>query len=94
MYYIHKGHTIKMKKYNYDNQKNISGERIRQLRKANKLSQNQLAIKMQTEGVIMEQDVISRIESGQRILVDYELFALAQIFKVSSDWIIGLSDKQ
>ena len=42
-----------MKKYNYDNQKNISGERIRQLRKANKLSQNQLAIKMQTEGVIM-----------------------------------------
>ena len=83
-----------MKKYNYDNQKNISGERIRQLRKANKLLQNQLAIKMQTEGVIMEQDVISRIESGQRILVDYELFALAQIFKVSSDWIIGLSDKQ
>lgn len=83
-----------MKKYNYDNQKNISGERIRQLRKANKLSQNQLAIKMQTEGVIMEQDVISRIESGQRILVDYELYALAQIFKVSSDWIIGLSDKQ
>ena len=49
---------------------------------------------MQTEGVIMEQDVISRIESGQRILVDYELYALAQIFKVSSDWIIGLSDKQ
>lgn len=83
-----------MKKYNYDNQKNISGERIRQLRKANKLSQNQLAIKMQTEGVIMEQDVISRIESGQRILVDYELFALAQIFKVSSDWIIGLSNER
>ena len=83
-----------MKKYNYENQKNISGERIRQLRKANKLSQNQLAIKMQTEGVIMEQDVISRIESGQRILVDYELFALAQIFKVSSDWIIGLSDER
>lgn len=83
-----------MKKYNYENQKNISGERIRQLRKANKLSQNQLAIKMQTEGVIMEQDVISRIESGQRILVDYELFAMAQIFKVSSDWIIGLSDEQ
>ena len=57
------------------------------------MSQNQLAIKMQTEGVIMEQDVISRIESGQRILVDYELYALATIFKVSSDWIIGLSDE-
>ena len=68
-----------MKKYNYGEQKNISGERIRQLRKANKMSQNQLAIKMQTEGVIMEQDVISRIESGQRILVDYELFTISHI---------------
>ncbi len=74
-----------MKKYNYGEQKNISGERIRQLRKANKMSQNQLAIKMQTEGVIMEQDVISRIESGQRILVDYELFTISHIFNVSSD---------
>ncbi len=83
-----------MKKYNYGEQKNISGERIRQLRKANKMSQNQLAIKMQTEGVIMEQDVISRIESGQRILVDYELFTISQIFNVSSDWLIGLTDEQ
>lgn len=83
-----------MKKYDYGSQKNISGERIRRLRKANKLSQNQLAIKMQIEGVIMEQDVISRIESGQRILVDYELFALAQIFKVSADWLIGLTNEQ
>lgn len=83
-----------MKKYNYGEQKNISGERIRQLRKENKMSQNQLAIKMQTEGVIMEQDVISRIESGQRILVDYELFTISQIFNVSSDWLIGLRDEQ
>ena len=91
---IDKGHTITMKKYNYGEQKNISGERIRQLRKANKMSQNQLAIKMQTEGVIMEQDVISRIESGQRILVDYELFTISHIFNVSSDWLIGLTDEQ
>ena len=83
-----------MKKYNYGEQKNISGERIRQLRKANKMSQNQLAIKMQREGVIMEQDVISRIESGQRILVDYELFTISHIFNVSSDWLIGLTDEQ
>lgn len=78
-----------MKKYNYGEQKNISGERIRQLRKANKMSQNQLAIKMQTEGVIMEQDVISRIESGQRILVDYELFTISHIF----NGIIRLADR-
>lgn len=94
MYYIHKRAYYKDEEIQLRQSEKHFGERIRQLRKANKLSQNQLAIKMQTEGVIMEQDVISRIESGQRILVDYELFALAQIFKVSSDWIIGLSDKQ
>lgn len=41
----------------------------------------------------MQQDVISRIESGLRIVIDYELLALTKIFGVSSDWIIGASDK-
>lgn len=41
------------------------------------------------EGVIMEQDVISRIESGSRLVTDYELLALTKIFAVSADWLIG-----
>jgi hypothetical protein len=44
---------------------------------------------MTTEGVIMEQDVISRIESGSRLVTDYELLALTKIFAVSADWLIG-----
>lgn len=79
-----------MKKFQYNGQSNISGERIRELRLRRRLSQTALAAKMQTEGVIVEQDVISRIESGTRLVTDYELLALTKIFEVSSDWLIGV----
>lgn len=79
-----------MKKFQYNGQSNVSGERIRELRLRRRLSQTALAAKMQTEGVIVEQDVISRIESGTRLVTDYELLALTKIFEVSSDWLIGV----
>jgi len=47
--------------------------------------------KMQTEGVIAEQDVISRIKSGSRLVTDYEILVLTRICNVSADWIKGYS---
>ena len=79
-----------MKKIFFENKKNICGDRIRLIRQINKMSQKELAIKMQIEGVIVEQDVISRIENGQRIVTDYELLALSKIFNTSADWILGI----
>jgi len=81
-----------VKKFQYEGKSNISGDRVRELRLRARLSQAALAAKMQTEGVIVEQDVISRIESGSRIVTDYELLALTKIFQVSSDWIIGVEE--
>ena len=78
-----------MKKFQFEGKGNISGDRVRELRLRARLSQSALAAKMTTEGVIMEQDVISRIESGSRLVTDYELFALTRIFAVSADWLIG-----
>lgn len=49
--------------------------------------------KMQTEGAIIEQDAVSRIESGSRLVTDYELLAMTKIFNVSADWIIGADKK-
>ena len=65
-----------MRKFEFEGQKNVSGDRIRELRLRARLSQAALAAKMQTEGVVVEQDVISRIESGSRLVTDYELLAL------------------
>lgn len=81
-----------MKKFQYEGKSNVSGDRVRELRLRARLSQAALAAKMQTEGAIVEQDVISRIESGSRIVTDYELLALTKIFRVSSDWIIGADE--
>ena len=32
---------------------------------------------------------VSRIESGSRLVTDYELLVLTRIFHVSADWLIG-----
>ena len=78
-----------MRKFEFEGQKNVSGDRIRELRLRARLSQAALAAKMQTEGVIVEQDVISRIESGSRLVTDYELLVLTRIFGTTADWLIG-----
>ena len=57
-----------MKRFQFEGKGNISGDRVRELRLRARLSQSALAAKMTTECVIMEQDVISRIESGARLV--------------------------
>lgn len=78
-----------MRKFQFEGKNNVSGDRIRELRQRARLSQADLAAKMQTEGAIVEQDVISRIESGRRLVTDYELLVLTRIFETSADWLIG-----
>ena len=45
-----------MKIYDYNGKKNICGERIREARLKQRLSQSDLAARVQVEGVIMERD--------------------------------------
>ena len=56
-----------MKIYDYNGKKNICGERIREARLNQRLSQSDLAARVQVEGVIMERDSISRVEIGTDI---------------------------
>ena len=83
-----------MRKFQYEGKNNVSGDRIRELRLRARLSQADLAAKMQTEGAIVEQDVISRIESGRRLVTDYELLVLTRIFNTSADWLIGAENRK
>ena len=71
-----------MKIYDYQGKKNVSGDMIRQLRVKNRMSQNDLAARVQVEGVMLERDSISRIESGTRFVADYELFVFAKVLGV------------
>ena len=82
-----------MKIYDYHGLKNISGERIRQARAVKHLSQEELAARMQVRGVVLERAGVSRIETGDRFVTDYELLNFAEVLGVSVDWLLGKCDK-
>ncbi len=79
-----------MKIYDFNGNKNVCGERIKKARKDLKLTQAELAAKLQIEGVNIERDSVSRIEIGTRFVADYELLALCKILKLSADFLLGL----
>lgn len=81
-----------MKIYDFNGRKNISGERIREARQRMRLSQTDLAAKMQLEGVIIERDSISRIEIGTRFIPDYELPIFAKVLNVTVDWLLDMTE--
>lgn len=78
-----------MKIYDYNGVKNVSGDRIHQARTAKRLSQENLAAKMQVSGVVIEREAISKIETGDRFVADYELRVFSEVLGVSLDWLTG-----
>ena len=79
----------RMKIYTYQGKKNVSGEKIRQMRNMKRMSQSALAAKMQVEGVMLERDSISRIEGGERFVADYELRVFAKVLGVDVKWLLN-----
>ncbi|MBQ4110521.1 MAG: helix-turn-helix transcriptional regulator [Clostridia bacterium] len=77
-----------MKIYDYDGKKNICGNRVHEARCKLKLTQSDLAAKLQVAGITIERDSISRIEIGTRFVADYELRELAKILKVDIKWLL------
>ena len=78
-----------MKIYNYDGKTNVSGDRIHQARTAQRISQDALAAKMQVAGVGIGREAISRIETGDRFVTDYELVIFARVLGVTIEWLTG-----
>ena len=68
--------------------KNLISKKLIQLRKQKKLSQRDLAGKLQLAGYDMDKNVITRIETGQRYVTDIELCALSKILNVRIEDLI------
>lgn len=82
-----------MKIYKYVNGKcNASGTKIKWLREAAGLSQEQLAAKLQLAGLNLNQKAVSRIETGERVVADYELLYFSKIFHVSLDCLLDINE--
>ena len=74
--------------------KNLCGYRVRmireQTRKSNgrKMTQTELAARLQCLGVECDRLAICRIETGLRAVTDYELVALSEALGVSVNWLL------
>ena len=61
------------------NNKNLIGDKVRELRKEKNLSQQQLSEKLETLAIYICRGSISRIEDKTRTVTDLELYGLSQI---------------
>jgi len=82
----------------YNNQLNVSSKKIKELRKKNKLSLTGLSTKLALMGIDISKPSLHKLETGKRILKDYELYALSHVFNVPieellNDFISELKDE-
>ena len=78
-----------MRLYTLNGKCNISGTRVKEARLKKKLTQEALAIKLQLLGLQLGQMAVSRIETGKRLVPDFELPLLAEALGVTTDWLLG-----
>ena len=81
-----------MKIYTYKGKMNLSGDRIRIERLKKRMTQMELAAKIQLQGITLERDSISRIEIGTRFVTDYELKLFAKVLNVTVDDLLEEDD--
>lgn len=53
------------------------------------MSQDTLAAKLQLAGLQIGQMAVSRIETGKRVVPDFELPVIAGVLGVSTGWLLG-----
>ena len=65
--------------------RNIIGTKLKEIRMRNNMTQQELAKEVQEIGFNMTFKEISKIETDKRLVQDFELFAFAQVFNISTD---------
>ena len=73
--------------------KNLIGNNLKKIRKAKKISQQELSNKLELLGVYVCRGSVSRIEDGSRTVTDIELLAIAKILGVSINDLFINSEK-
>lgn len=73
--------------------RNTLARRVTLARENSRLSQKVLAAKIRLKGHLLTQKAISSIETGARVVPDYEIPLLAEALEVDPLWLLGLSDK-
>lgn len=82
----------------YNNKLNVTSNKIKELRIKSHLSLSQLSTKLALMGIDISKPSLHKLETGKRILKDYELYGLSYIFNVPieallDDFITELKDE-
>lgn len=72
----------------YNDKLNVSSNKIKELRMKNNLSLSGLSIKLALIGIDISKPSLHKLETGQRVLRDYELFGLSYVFKVPIEEVL------
>lgn len=78
-----------MKKICYYDNKNIISKNLKKLREEKGLSQSNLAAKLQTMNVNIDQQMISKIEKNNRQVTDYELACICKSLSVTPNDLLN-----
>lgn len=70
--------------------RNIIGRHIKAQREKAGLTQEQLAIRLEVEGWDVDRFIISRIERGERQILDKEIHLIAKVLHVELSSLFGL----
>ncbi len=68
---------------------NVCGKNIAVLRTDLRISQRELADRMQLVGIDIDKNAIQRIECGKRFVTDIEIIAFAKVFNKSFDELLS-----
>ena len=72
----------------------IIGERIKQRREETNLSQKDLESFLETKGIKMSRETISKIETGARAINSIEIKAICEILRVSPEDIMSEDEEK
>ena len=78
--------------YSFVRRKNIIGSRVRKARKESRVTQMELAARLQVLGITIDRSGIAKLESGRRPASDIEVAAIAKVLKVSIPWLFEKSN--
>ena len=82
-----------MKQITFNNNKNIISGKIKEYRIKQKITQGDLAARMQVLGVNIDQQAISRIEKNLRQVTDYELACFCKCLDVKPEELLSDFEK-
>ena len=77
-----------MKIYWHNGRKNIIGDNLKRIRIDKKLTQNDIALRLQLKGYEFDRITILRIEKGQRFVPDYEVKLISEVLEIDANELL------